>query len=175
MPENIEIKARIRDFTLAKKLAGELTGSDARVILQEDVFFKAQKGRLKLRKMNTGRAELIYYLREDKDGPKSSMYSILPVDNPEQMKSILDSAFGIRGIVKKTRFLYLYGTTRIHLDEVEGLGYFLELEYVINDEISREESYEEVKKISSYFGLGQSDLIASAYIDLLLQQQDDAG
>src|SRR5262245_42488355 len=127
MPVNIEIKARARDFAEARRRAQVLSGGPAEVISQEDTFFNAPKGRLKLRALGD-RAQLIYYERVDASGPKRSDYQVFETGNPDSLKATLTLALGLRGVIRKTRYLHLVGQTRIHLDDVEGLGQFIELE-----------------------------------------------
>uniref|UniRef100_A0A8C3FEW7 CYTH domain-containing protein n=1 Tax=Chrysemys picta bellii TaxID=8478 RepID=A0A8C3FEW7_CHRPI len=75
-----------------------------------------------------GRGQLIFYERPDSEGPKLSHYSISPTADPAGLKAVLSQALGVQGVVKKERRLYVVGQTRVHLDRVEGLGDFLELE-----------------------------------------------
>lgn len=75
-------------------------------------------------------AVLVFYERPDTPGPKLSTYhkTMLNEQGSEEMKKILSSSNGVLGIVKKTRHIYFVDQTRIHVDEVEGLGHFMELE-----------------------------------------------
>ena len=130
MPTNIEIKARARDFRTLKRRAEELSDSPAQTILQTDTFFGTDKGRLKLRELGAGAAQLIYYERADEGGPKRSDYDLFETPDPRQLKSVLSRALGVRGTVHKVRTLYLVGQTRVHLDQVENL--FLEITNFIN-------------------------------------------
>ena len=132
MPTNIEIKARVVERRAMEKRAAALSDSSLRVIRQEDVFFNVRKGRLKLRFFGPRRGELIFYEREDSVRPKPSDYVIFPTNRPKELREALARALGVAGVVRKTRHLYLAGNTRIHLDEVEGLGHFLELEVVLS-------------------------------------------
>ena len=77
--------------------------------------------------------ELIYYLRSDQQGSKISQYEISQTNDPDGLKNILKSAYGIRNTVVKTRHLYMVGRTRIHFDRVDKLGEFIELEVVLSD------------------------------------------
>ncbi|MCI0614580.1 class IV adenylate cyclase, partial [bacterium] len=128
MPSNIEIKARVRDFDEIRQHAEKLSDLPLQIISQEDTFFNTERGRLKLRILAPDHAQLIYYLRSDQEGPKRSDYHIFETPDPENLKHVLSLAYGIRGVVKKTRYLYIVGQTRVHLDDVEGLGQFMELE-----------------------------------------------
>lgn len=167
MASNIEIKARVRDMEALRHRAEALSEAPCQVIPQEDTFFFAPQGRLKLRLLAPDHAQLVYYLREDSHGPKHSEYHIFETDQPEQLKSILAAAYGVRGVVRKVRYLYLVGQTRIHLDEVEGLGQFMELEVVMHPEQSAAQGEAIAQDLMDRLGIKPEDLIDVAYMDLL--------
>lgn len=167
MPANIEIKARARDFDGIKSRAVELSDTLVEVISQEDIFFNVEKGRLKLRVLAPDCAQLIYYTRPDQEGPKRSDYHIAVTSDPESLKRVLELAYGIRGIVKKTRYLYLIGQTRVHLDDVEGLGQFMELEVVLRDGQGDAEGQAIAEDLMASLGVERGDLLEGAYMDLL--------
>jgi predicted adenylyl cyclase CyaB len=167
MPANIEIKARVRDFAYIRSRAEKLSDTPVEVIPQEDTFFTVPKGRLKLRVLAPGHAQLIYYTRPDQEGPKRSDYHIAHTPDPENLKRVLELAYGIRGVVKKTRYLYLVGQTRVHLDDVEGLGQFMELEVVMREGQSDAEGQEIAEGLMAGLGVERSDLLEGAYMDLL--------
>jgi predicted adenylyl cyclase CyaB len=167
MPTNIEIKARVRDFPELKRRAESLSDSPLEVIPQEDTFFITPQGRLKLRVLAADRAQLVYYERADQDGPKRSDYFIFNTDDPENLKTALKFALGIRGFVKKTRYLYMVGQTRVHLDDVEGLGQFMELEVVLRDGQSEVEGQAIADDLMKKLGIESSDLLEGAYMDLI--------
>jgi predicted adenylyl cyclase CyaB len=167
MPANIEIKARVRDFISAKSRAEILSDTPVEVIPQNDTFFNVPQGRLKLRTLAPDRAELIYYIRPDQEGPKRSEYHIAHTSDPENLKRVLELAYGIRGVVKKTRYLYLVGQTRVHLDDVQGLGYFMELEVVMQEGQGDDEGQTIAEGLMASLGVERSDLLEGAYMDLL--------
>jgi len=167
MPSNIEIKARVRDFDEIRRRAEELTDTPLEVIPQEDTFFNVSRGRLKLRVLDSKRAQLIYYTRPDQGGPKRSDYEIFETDDPDRLKSVLAAAYGIRGVVKKTRYLYLVGQTRVHLDDVEGLGHFMELEVVLLEGQSDAQGEEIAEGLMASLGVERSDLLEGAYLDMI--------
>jgi predicted adenylyl cyclase CyaB len=134
---------------------------------QEDTFFRVNAGRLKLRDFGSDRGELIWYQRIDQAGPKESAYSITKTDDPRGLKGVLAAALGLLGVVRKTRELYLVGQTRIHLDQVEGLGDFVELEFVLQEDQSFDEGHTAVLVLMKDLGLSQDDLVTHAYIDLI--------
>jgi predicted adenylyl cyclase CyaB len=166
MPANIEIKARAPNFADLRRRAEALSGGPAQTIRQEDTFFHTRQGRLKLRLL-ADRAQLIYYQRPDGDGPKRSDYHIFETGDPEHLKSALSLALGVRGVVRKTRHLYLVGQTRLHLDEVEGLGQFMELEVVLHPGQSDEDGRRIAEEIMSDLGVKGADLVEGAYMDLI--------
>ena len=167
MPANIEIKARVRDFEEIKFRAEKLSDTPVQVIPQEDIFFHVEKGRLKLRILAPDHAQLIYYTRPDQEGPKRSDYHLTRSTEPQNLKHVLELAYGIRGVVRKTRYLYLVGQTRIHVDDVEGLGAFLELEVVLEEGQSDAEGQQIAEDLMSALGVERDDLIEGAYMDLL--------
>lgn len=167
MPTNIEFKARLHEFAAASDTASDLAGSLPEIIVQEDVFFLCSKGRLKLRILGERQGELIHYLRDDVSKPKPSFYTVVPTSAPHELRLLLAGALGETIVVRKTRALYLVGSTRIHLDEVEGLGAFMEVEVVLEEGQTAEQGKEIAADILQHFGIRESDLIATAYADLL--------
>ena len=167
MPRNIEIKARVPDPAALQRRATALTDSPPQLIPQEDTFFNVPKGRLKLRVITPDHGQLIYYQRPDAAGPKQSDYHIALTAEPQTLKNVLARSLGIRGIVRKERWLYLVGPTRIHLDQVEGLGSFMELEVVLQDDQSPAEGQAIAADLMAQLGIQDQDLIEGAYIDLL--------
>lgn len=167
MATNIEIKARVKDMTAIKARAEAISDKPVERIAQEDIFFRITKGRLKLRILGPEHGQLIYYLRPDIAGPKRSDYFISVTNEPESLKLVLASSLGIRGVVKKERWLYWVDHTRIHLDQVEGLGSFMELEVMLQVGQRPEQGEQIAAKIMARLGVEAADLIESAYIDLL--------
>lgn len=167
MPSNIEIKARVRDLDKIRRRAEQLSDTPMEVIPQEDIFFNTLQGRLKLRVIAQDHGQLIYYTRPDQGGPKRSDYRIFVTSEPENLKRVLDLAYGIRGIVRKTRYLYLVGQTRVHLDDVQGLGQFMELEVVMRDGQDDAEGQAIAEGLMAALGVEMSDLLEGAYMDLL--------
>ena len=170
MPANIEIKARARDFADIKSRAEKMSDTPVEVIPQEDVFFNVLQGRLKLRILAPDNAQLIYYTRPDQEGPKRSDYHIAYTSDPENLKRVLELSYGIRGVVKKTRYLYLVGQTRVHLDDVESLGHFMELEVVMKDGQKDADGQKIAEGLMASLGVERSDLLEGAYMDMLEEQ-----
>ena len=175
MPANIEIKARIHNPAAFQALAESLSDTSVATIRQEDIFFAIAHGRLKLRILARDHGQLIYYTRPDTAGPKRSEYRIYETSKPEEMKSLLLNALGVRGIVRKTRYLYLVGQTRIHMDEVEALGTFAELEVVLRPGQQDREGLAIAENLLAKLGIPQDDWIEGAYIDLLERSRKYTG
>jgi predicted adenylyl cyclase CyaB len=169
MPANIEIKARTEKIDELRERLSALCGALPEILLQEDTFFHAPNGRLKLRVLQSGPAQLIHYDRTDQQGPKRSTYHVFETDDPENLKTVLSRAFGIRGVVRKERLLYLVGQTRVHLDNVSGLGSFVELEVVLRPGQSDAEGQMVARDLMAILGICEEDLLERAYIDMLPQ------
>ena len=164
---NVEIKARVAELAAVESRAATLAGSGPFDLAQDDTFFNCANGRLKLRELAADRGELIHYERPDLGGPKVSNYLIATTPEPAALREALSRAWGVSGRVLKQRRLYLLGRTRIHLDRVEGLGDFLELEVVLEPEQSVADGEAEARRIMAALGVAEDDLVSGAYVDLL--------
>lgn len=165
MDRNIEIKARVRQPIRLRELALE-RGESKVELEQEDIFFNVSKGRLKLRTVN-GQGELIYYERPEQTGPKLSRYRVVPVSNRSALAELLGEALGLRAMVKKRRTVIMVGQTRVHLDHVEELGHFMELEVVLTEEQSEDDGIAVAHDLIQSLEISHNDLIDCAYVDLL--------
>lgn len=167
MARNIEIKARIASIEALTRLAAEVADQGPFEIRQDDTFFTCPAGRLKLRAFSADEGELIFYRRPDQQGPKESFYLRSPTAAPDSLREALTLAYGQAGRVRKYRTLFLAGRTRIHLDRVDELGCFLELEVVLEDDEPAEGGVREAHELMVRLGIGQSQLIEGAYVELL--------
>jgi predicted adenylyl cyclase CyaB len=172
MSRNIEIKARIESVEACVAKIAAFADEGPIDIGQDDTFFRCDAGRLKLRAFSDGSGELIYYRRANQFGPKESFYLRSPTSSPDSLRECLSLAYGPVGRVRKHRKLYLAGRTRIHLDEVERLGHFLELEIVLADEELPEIGVREAHVLMEKLGIGPHQLIDEAYVDLLRDLAD---
>lgn len=167
MARNVEIKARIAGVAALAPLAAQLADTGPDFLEQDDTFFACASGRLKLRDQFAQGAELIFYQRADESGPKESFYIRVPVPDPDSMRTLLELVHGQTGRVRKRRMLFLVGRTRIHLDTVEGLGEFLELEVVLREGESAAQGVLEAHRIMAALGVQSQQLIQGAYVDHL--------
>ncbi|MDP2005819.1 MAG: class IV adenylate cyclase [Rubrivivax sp.] len=166
MPRNIEIKARITRVEDLLPRALALAGGAPEVLQQDDSFFRVPHGRLKLREFADGSAELIHYHRPDTDEAKASDYVRVPVPDPAALREALARGCGLLGRVRKQRWLLLVGATRIHIDRVEGLGDFMELEVVLRDGQSDADGSAVAESLMHELGLADAERLAGAYLDL---------
>lgn len=167
MPRNIEIKARIASVEALLPRARALAGGTPELIVQDDSFFNVPQGRLKLREFADGSAELIHYHRADSAEAKASDYVRVPVPDAAALREALARACGLLGRVQKQRWLLTVGATRIHLDRVQGLGDFMELEVVLREGQSDAEGSATAEALMRELGLADAERLAGAYLDLL--------
>lgn len=168
---NIELKARLADLERARDVALELATNRAGIEQQIDTYFHVANGRLKLRQINGLSAVLIWYGRANEAGPKASDYQLVPVSNPETLKLALARAQGVKVVVDKRREIYLWHNVRIHLDDVAGLGTFLEFEAVMQPDIPDGLGRSQIAELRQRFAVGDEDLIEASYSDLLLERE----
>lgn len=169
MPINVEIKAitnrtaQIRDLLTAHK--AEYKGTDQ----QEDTYFAVPEGRLKLRLGNVEQ-NLIYYVRPDQAGPKrSDVYLYQPnAAAGESLKTVLTASLGVKKIVRKVREIYYIDNVKFHLDQVDGLGTFVEIEAIDQDGSRGEaELLSQCQHYMALFGIEEKDLLQQSYSDML--------
>ncbi len=177
MARNVEIKARVTDLAAVRSRAIALATEPLRNIKQTDVFFVVPHGRLKVREFRDGTGELISYDRADRPGPKASDYTRVVCPDARSLSRALGRVLPERGTVVKRRELLLVGRTRVHLDKVEHLGSFVELEVVLAEGEPVEDGIREADELLDALGIPQSALVPGAYIDLLekLRATDGAG
>jgi predicted adenylyl cyclase CyaB len=165
MPVNLELKACIPErspaFTRAQACGAEFRGA----LLQTDTYFQVASGRLKLREQQQGAAELIHYARSEESSERWSDYQRIPVGDPVGLKSVLSTALGVFAVVKKERQLFLYKGARIHIDNVELLGSFLEFEVPHEGTEDPEVLMRELREI---FSVDERAVEKRSYSDLIL-------
>jgi adenylate cyclase class 2 len=164
---NIELKARVADFdaarTVARRIATEHLGTQRQV----DTYFHCRHGRLKLREIEGSTGQLVGYARPDEPGPKASDYMLVPIADPGPLKATLAAALGVQCVVEKQREIFLFHNVRIHLDEVKGLGRFLEFEAVLGPEADDAEGRSQVDRLIAEFSIEPGDLLPGSYADML--------
>jgi homotetrameric cytidine deaminase len=163
---NVELKARDPnpEVTMARCL--NLGAVSAGTLNQRDVYFHARHGRLKLRTHEDGGSELIAYRRPDAADASESTYVRAPTS--ESVVEALDVAQGTTIVVAKRRRLLLWEGVRIHLDEVEGLGSFIEFEAVLPDAGDPETARAKLARLRHELRIEDDALVSVGYADLLI-------
>lgn len=165
---NLELKARDPDPGASLERALALGADDRGEIEQRDAYFSRARGRLKLREQHPGGAELIAYRRGDTEEARVSHYRLVGVTQPSALRQALDAALGTLVEVRKRRRLLIWEDVRIHLDAVEGLGSFLELEAVAAPDSDLEPERRAIERLRAELRIGDSALVGVSYSDLLL-------
>lgn len=169
---NLEIKARDRDPARTLELALALGAADEGDLQQRDTYFDRARGRLKLREQEPGEDELIEYRRADESGARVSSYRRVRVTSAPELREALDAALGTLVVVTKRRRLLLRDNVRIHLDEVEGLGRFIELEAVAGPGSDLAAEQAQVADLRARLEIGDDALVGASYSDLLLDSPE---
>ncbi len=169
---NIEIKARchhpasVRNYLLQHRAVYK--GLDE----QTDTYFLVPHGRLKLRQGNIEN-NLIWYQRNNQEGPKSSSFKLLPVNDGNEMLQLLGAALGIKVIVKKSREIYYIENVKFHLDTIEGLGSFVEIEAGdILAPLSAAALDAQCRYYMQELEIAEADLLKMSYSDMLLTHDE---
>jgi predicted adenylyl cyclase CyaB len=170
---NVEIKALVASLDAIRMNVQSLASGPVEVLLQTDTFFMVPDGRLKVREFSDGTGELIAYHRPNVRGPRTSVYTRCACQNAKALADTLSRVLPIRGIVAKRREVFLVSRTRVHLDEVDGLGSFVELEVVLSDAESAEDGEGIARELLLALEIPESGLIAEAYIDMLQRGEND--
>jgi homotetrameric cytidine deaminase len=171
---NVELKARDPAPDRSLERARALGAEDRGELRQRDTYFAAPRGRLKLREQDPGGAELIAYERPDAAQARESRYRIAPVAEPDPLREALDAALGTVAVVDKRRRLLLWEGVRIHLDRVEGLGDFVELEGVAGADSDLAREADHVARVRAELGIADDAIEATGYADLLAAAPDDS-
>lgn len=165
---NLEIKARCADLAAARARAERVATRRIGVDRQVDTYFRTRAGRMKLRRSSLSGGQLVPYLREDGEQARRSDYQVVPVEAPDALEALLARILGVHRVVRKEREIFLYENVRIHLDRVEGLGDFLELEAVFDGSPGGEEAQRgKVAFLMRELGIAEPDLVATSYEGLL--------
>jgi predicted adenylyl cyclase CyaB len=164
---NLELKARHADLAAAREAALHLGARAATIEEQTDTYFRVPHGRLKLREITGRPAVLIWYERPDSSSARLSAYRLVPVSEPGLLKQALTVALGVRGEVCKRREILLWHNVRIHLDQVDRLGTFVEFEAVLGAGDDEPTASSRLEELSKALAIRQENCVATSYADLL--------
>jgi predicted adenylyl cyclase CyaB len=172
---NVELKARLPSLDAAREIAQSLATDQLPDQRQVDTYFRCHQGRLKLREIDGAPAQLISYQRPDTTAAKPSRYYLIDVPDPATMLQGLTEALGILVRVEKYRQIYFYKNVRIHLDQVQRLGTFLEFEAVLEREEQIEQGEAVLARLQAQFTIRGEDLLTSSYSDMLIDAGEGKG
>jgi adenylate cyclase class IV len=170
---NIELKASDPDPSASLGVCRVLGAEDRGVIAQCDTYFAVTHGGLKLREEQPGRPHLVQFERASEPQQRESRYRIIEVSDGEALRAALAAAIGIRGVVVKRRHLLLWESVRIHLDEVEQLGTFIELEAVAAQDSDLTYEHRLVAELRDALGITDGRLVALGYAEQLFRVRGD--
>lgn len=167
---NIEIKAKCNDPERIRSILNEHDANYMGLDHQLDTYFNVPDGRLKLREGNIEQ-KLIYYRRSDSKTPKPSNIDLMPAEHPEELHTLLNNALGTKVVVDKKREIYFIDNVKFHIDEVEKLGSFIEIEAIDTDgSIGEQKLREQCNKYLKLFDISEEQLIAESYSDMLMEE-----
>jgi adenylate cyclase, class 2 len=168
MPKNLELKASFPAFRSALSTCARIRARKIGILNQLDTYFKVKEGRLKLREIGGKKSQLIYYRRSNLKRSRYSDYVIVPVENAKGMKTVCEKQFGVKVVVRKSRTLFLYKNARIHIDEVKGLGTFVEFEVLVNR--GKKQAKQLMDFLILEFGISMQSVLAGSYADMMLRR-----
>lgn len=174
MARLIEIKARCHDREVMHRRLMALSTATPTEIRQDDTFFTCANGRLKLRELAPDRGRLIFYRRGEETGAKQTDFVVSKTDSPVSLRECLALAHGVIGRVQKTRTVFELGNTRAHLDQVEGLGHFIELEILLEDGVDATQGEALIGAVMSQLAIGVEDLLSGSYLDMLKRRDGES-
>jgi predicted adenylyl cyclase CyaB len=166
---NVEIKARCPDPERVRIVLRQREARFAGLDHQVDTYFRVAQGRLKLREGNIENA-LIYYRRPDAAGPKTSNVLLHPTGQGPGLKEILAATLGVLVVVDKQREIHYLDNVKIHIDRVDGLGSFVEIEAAGDEQADRGALETQCRELMTAFGIRKEDLVAESYSDLLVEK-----
>lgn len=171
MPTNVEIKIHFADLHLAEEIAKAIGAKYQYTMKQIDTYFIVPKGRLKLREIDDKTTELISYSRDEQSIARRSDFKLFQTTSTKNLKEILTEALDILITVEKRRKLYIWDSTRIHLDEVKDLGTFIEFEVPVKTTL--DEANQTMQFLLKEFSVEKHTLVQGSYSDLVLKHANE--
>jgi adenylate cyclase class 2 len=166
---NVEFKAELRDYDLAKTICKAIGATEAIVLDQTDTYYKVPSGRLKKREQTGQEPEYIFYDRANKAEARLSHYVIY--DEPTAKQRFACDTLPVLVVVSKQRLVYLTGNIRIHLDKVVGLGTFLEIEAVVSRAHNVRACHDKVIELKAKLLPAIGEMISMSYSDMMMLEQ----
>ncbi len=173
MPKIIEVKARCTNPDKIRYLLQNMQADFKGLDHQIDTYFKVKRGRLKLRE---GKVEntLIHYHRDNQSSAKLSQVTLYHPAETSHLKQVLRQGLDVLVVIDKHREIYFIDNVKFHLDQVEHLGTFVEIEAIDPGHMTPEELRNQCLYFQNFMGILPQDLIAQSYSDLLMQLSADS-
>ena len=169
MSTNLELKVVYLSANNAERIARRLNARRIGLLQQLDTYYRVPRGRLKVREINGKQFELIYYQRSSAKSSRYSNYQVIPLTTPDSMKQLCAILFGERIAVRKSRLLYLYKNSRIHIDRVRGLGSFIEFEVLVTK--GKRQARSLMQTLIEKFEISPRSIVGLSYSELLLKKK----
>jgi predicted adenylyl cyclase CyaB len=173
MPANVEVKARATDVSALRARLEAAAVEPPSISEQEDTFFNVWRGRLKMCCDAAGKCELIYYRRDSRHDSVVSAYFRQPLADPKAKHEELRSLFGVKSFVKKTRAVYKVQGARIHLDHVDTLGDFIEIEVPIGGRLNAHRASHLLHRLLENLKIPEYDVVKGAYDEMAGVRNED--
>lgn len=165
---DVEIKARCSELGKVRKILKNENADFKGIDHQTDTYFKVSEGRLKLREGNIENA-LIFYRRPDEAGPKKTQVFLYHVRPDSQLKELLVNALGVLVTVKKKREICFIDNVKFHIDAVDHLGSFIEIEAIdTTGQLGAEKLRQQCEHYMQLLGVAEEDLVDCSYSDMLM-------
>jgi adenylate cyclase class 2 len=168
---NVELKAELRDLPLARAICHAIKATPILTFTQTDTYFRVPHGRLKKRETQGEPCEYIFYDRPNRAGARVSQFTIYTEERA--FERFGREPLPVWVVVRKKRELYMHGNVRIHLDQVEGLGMFLEFEALVSRDHDADQAHRAVAELRAKFHHAMGELIDCSYSDLLAREQEE--
>jgi adenylate cyclase, class 2 len=168
---NIEFKAELRDVAAARRQCRLLGATRIGLLRQTDTYFRLTDGRLKRREAPGEPTEWILYHRRDIVRPRMCDYVILSEAQARRRWGTL----GLKEWVKviKNRELWMVENVRIHLDNVQRLGRFIEFEAAVDKDHDARACHRAINGLRRTFGPALGEAVGAGYSDLVAQALAD--
>ncbi len=167
MAENLELKLKLQSHQPVLKILKDLKADYKGLLIQKDIYYKTEKGLLKLR-IEVNKHTLIFYLRDEKSKDRFSDFEILNVEG-SNAEGFFGKIFNLEAIVEKNRKLFMFDNTRIHLDTVKNLGKFIELETLVL--AGKKDAKKRFDRLVKILNLPLDNQIKCSYRDLILNKK----
>ncbi len=163
--QNVEFKCELRDLVVAQSQCKQMNAHAIGSIQQVDTYYKMPDGRLKCRIIDDEAEEWIFYNRPDRLTPKISQFLILSKQQAQARWGTINLKKWVT--VSKKRDVFLIENTRIHLDDVDNLGTFIEFEALVSPRYNVRVCHELIAEYRQLFAPILGEVIASSYCDMI--------